>query len=321
MSCYAVGVKIHTEGATTLPAKKMAHLIRELTAPNIELTSNGNEISEIVANTSKFKLHGMSKNEFPALPDVAEATQFKIPQADLRDMFFRTSFAVSKEENRYVLTGICLTVKNGIATFIGTDGKRLSKAHIPINLDPNFSGTYIIPIKAVDEIAKNLLDQGEATVFLMNDKIAVEASNTTIISKLLNGDYPDVNRVIPTNPATILSLHREELMTLLRQISLFTPDANHSVRFTFSEGELKLTANTMEVGEGKVSMPVNYHGEKLEIAFNPNFFLDILRHCKKETVSIGVTDPFNPGIITDQDTLSSNSTPLFVLMPMRLNED
>lgn len=317
--CYGEA-KILEEGGTTLPAKRFAQLIRELTTPNVELSIQ-NEITEISANTSRFKLHGMSKNEYPNLPDVAEAVQFKIEQSVLKDMFYRTSFAVSKEENRYVLTGVCLTVQGGIATFVGTDGKRLAKAHVPIQIDPNFTGTYIIPIKAVEEISKNLLEQGEATIFLMNDKIAVEGSNISIITKLLAGEYPDVNRVIPQNPEILLVLHREELMTLLRQISLFIPDNHHSVRFTFAEGEVRLTANTMEIGEGKVCMPVNYLGPKLEIAFNPSFFLDILRHCKNETVTMGVTDPYNPGILTDNDTLQPDSSPLFVLMPMRLSED
>jgi DNA polymerase III subunit beta len=113
-------------------------------------------------------------------------------------------------------------------------------------------------------------------------------------------------------------------MTLLRQISLFTADTSHSVKFTFSDGELRLTATTMEVGEGKVSMPVNYRGPKLEIAFNPRFFLDVLNHSKKETVAMGVIDAYNPGVITDHETFSevpSASTPLYVLMPMRLSED
>ena len=133
----------------------------------------------------------------------------------------------------------------------------------------------------------------------MNDKIAVEASNVTIITKLLTGDYPDINRIIPENCEAAVAFTK--LMRLLRQLSLFTVDTNHSVKFTFQEGELKLTANTMEIGEGKVSMPANYHGQKLEIAFNPNFFLDILRHSKEEVVTLGVTDAYNPGIITDNE--------------------
>lgn len=318
-------VKILEEGATTLPAKRFAQLIRELTSVNVEISSNDNEVTEIIANTSRFKLNGMNKNEFPALPNITDATHFKIKQSILRDVLYRTAFAVSREDNRYVLTGVCLQITGGTASFIGTDGKRLAKSQTPLNIDKSFQGTYVIPLKAIEEILKNLGEEGEATVFLMNDKIAVEASNTVIITKLLSGEYPDVNRVIPSQSGVTVNLHREELMTLLRQVSLFAAENNHSVRFTFSDGELKLSANTMEIGEGKVSMPVNYKGQKLEIAFNPNFFLDILRHSKHETIEMGITDSYNPGLISDcasaEEEKKEEQNSLFVLMPMRLSED
>lgn len=314
--------KILEEGATTLPAKRLAQLVKELTSVNLEISTNEHEVTEIVADSSRFKLNGMSKNEFPSLPPLEDAVQFVIKQADLKEMLFRTAFAVSREDNRYALTGVNMQIANGAATFMGTDGKRLARANHLISLDPSVSGNYIIPLKTVEEILKNLTEDGDAKVFLMSDKVAIEASQTTIISKLLSGEYPDVDRVIPENNEIIVSLHREELMTLLRQVSLFTADSA-SVRFTFAPGELKLTANSMDVGEGKVSMPVNYQGPKLEIAFNPAYFLDILRHSKGETVSVGVTDAYNPGVITDKDLATAGAekpSPLFVLMPLRLHE-
>jgi DNA polymerase III subunit beta len=317
--------KILEEGSTTLPAKRFAQLMRELTSVNLEISTNANEITEIIANTSRFKLNGMNKNEFPALPNITDATHFKIKQSVLRDVLYRTAFAVSREDNRYVLTGVCLQISGGTASFIGTDGKRLSKSQALLNIDKSFQGTFVIPLKAVEEVLKNLGEEGEATVFLMSDKVAVEASNTIIITKLLSGEYPDVGRVIPNQTGMTVNLHREELMSLLRQISLFAAENNHSVRFTFSDGELKLTANSTDVGEGKVSMPVNYKGQKLEIAFNPNFFLDILRHSKNETISMGITDAYNPGLINDRDDSKTEGeqeqSSLFVLMPMRLSED
>lgn len=317
--------KILEEGATTLPAKRLAQLIRELTVANLEVTTHDNEITEIVAGSSRFKLNGMNKSEFPALPTLAEATQFKILQKELKEILFSTAFAVSREDTRYVLTGVFLHIANREATFVGTDGKRLARAHLGVELDPAFVASYIIPLKAVEEIQKNLSDEGEATVYLMADKIGVEASQALIITKLLSGDYPDVNRVIPEKSEIIVALHREELMTLLRQVSLFAGDTqNHSVRFTFADGELHLSANAMEIGEGRVSMPANYRGPKLEIAFNPHFFLDILRHSKGDTVSVGVTDPYNPGVIIDKEIVSAAvaaASPLFVLMPMRLSDE
>jgi DNA polymerase-3 subunit beta len=315
--------KILEEGSTTVPAKKFAQLIRELTSSNVQVSTNANHVTEVSADSSRFKLNGMDRAEFPSLPDVTGSIHFKISQSQLKDMLYRTAFAVSREDNRYVLTGVYMHFSNSTATFVGTDGKRLAKSHLSVDLDPSFTGNYIIPLKAVEEIVKNLEEEGDATIYLMNDKVAIESTNTMIITKLLSGEYPDYNRVIPQNPETLVALHREELMSLLRQISLFTTSNNDSVRFTFSEGELRLTANTMEIGEGKVSMPVNYQGQMLEIAFNPGFFLDILRHSKNETVTMGVTDSYNPGLITDQESAPNPiaSSPLFVLMPMRLNEE
>jgi DNA polymerase-3 subunit beta len=317
--------KIIEDGATTLPAKRLAQLVRELTSVNLELTTNSNEVTEILADGSRFLLHGMNRAEFPALPELEGALHFSIKQSELKDVLYRTAFAVSREDNRFVLTGVFLSIANGQATFAGTDGKRLARSFLPIALDPSITGNYVVPLKTIEETLKNLSEEdGQAKIYLMEDKIAIETSNVIIISKLLSGDYPDINRVIPSSTEQTVALHREELMTLLRQVSLFTGENNQAARFTFTAGELHLAANSMEVGEGKTSMPANYHGPKLEIAFNPTFFLDILRHSKGETVTLGLSDAYNPGIITDKEMQTfvvAEATPLFVLMPMRLNEE
>lgn len=321
--CCHKEAKILEEGTTTLPARRLVQLIRELPPTlNVEVSSTPNEITTLVAGNSRFKLNGMSKNEFPALPDLSHTHSFQIKQKELKDLLYRTAFTVSREDNRYVLTGVLMHIANGQVTFVGTDGKRLSRAQAAIAIDLSFTSQSIIPLKAVEEILKNLSDEGEAKLSLTADKLSVEVEGTRLLTKLLSGDYPDINRVIPDSCETTICLHREELTTLLRQVSLFT-EQHHSSRFTFSDGELKLSANTKDIGEGHVSMPVNYHGPKLDIAFNPSFFLDILRHCREETVTIGLTDPYNPGVITDREQLSQPHlvSPLFVIMPMRLSED
>ncbi len=306
--------KVKEKGAISLPSRRFFQLLRELTDTNLEVSASPGEMAQIQTGSSSFRLHGMDKSEYPALPDMSQATQFKISGGILKEMLFRTSFAVSKEESRYVLTGVLMRVKEGKAIFVGTDGKRLAKSETQVPLPADFSGDYILPLKAVDELLKSVDDNAEATIYLSEDKVAVESGNGILISKLLSGDYPDFEQVIQTEAEIFVTLHREELITLLRQISLFTSDSSHSVRFTFVPGELILTANSADIGDGKVSMPINYQGEKLEIAFNPHFFLDILRHSKDETVTLRISDPYNPGVITD------SSAGLFVIMPMRLSD-
>jgi DNA polymerase-3 subunit beta len=305
--------QVSEEGAITLPARKFFQLIRELTAPQVEIHCTSPEIAYINAGSSHFKIQGMHKNEFPPLPDLSEGTHFSMPCSQLKEMLTRTAFAAAREDSRQVLNGILLQKTDQLATFIGTDGKRLAKIHTETTFSQLESGSYILPLKAVDEIVK-ILDTDEETckTTLMQDKIALEIGSITLITKLLSGQYPDVSRVIPKRNGIPVSLHREELISLLRQVSLFTTENSSAVRFTFTSGTLHLAAMSGEIGEGSVNMPVNYGGEKLEIAFNPHYFLDILRHSKDETIHFDVTDSYNPGLITD------SSSAQFVIMPMRL---
>lgn len=309
-----IGAKVLEEGAITLPARKFFQLVRELTAPQVEIHSLSPEIATINAGSSHFKVHGMHRNEFPALPDLTEGAQFSISSVLLKELLSRSSFAAARDDSRQVLNGVLLQNTEGMVTFIGTDGKRLAKIHSPVDLPAALQGSHIVPLKTVEEMIR-VLDVKEdeaASITLMSDKIAIQFKSTTLISKLLSGQFPDVARIIPEEKEQAIALHREELMSLLRQVSLFTPDSSSSVRFSFVTGELHLSATAGDIGEGKVNMPVNYAGEKLEIAFNPHFFLDFLRHSKDETVKFNISDSYNPGLITD------SSTAQFVIMPMRL---
>lgn len=314
MRVYAPA-KVLEEGAITLPAKRLFQLIRELTAPLVEIHMISPEIAMINAGTSHFKIQGMHKSEFPALPDLSEAIQFEIPSAEMKELLSRTAFAAARDDSRHVLNALLLHNAMQRATLIGTDGKRLAKIYADVNLPADFQGTSIIPLKAVEEMVRMLDSKEEesAKVIMMADKIALEIKSTTLITKLLSGEFPDVSQVIPEQKNNPICLHREELMSLLRQVALFTSEKNSSVRFSFSDGQLHLSAAAGEIGEGQVNMPVNYAGEKLEIAFNPHYFLDVLRHCKDTAVQFNITDSYNPVLITD------SSTAQFVIMPMRLD--
>lgn len=314
MRCY-MDATVVEEGSISLPAKKLFLLIRELTSPQIKISANTSEIAEITTGTSVFKINGMSKAEFPALPDLTGTPEITIPSNVLKEMFFKTAFSAAREDNRYMLGGVQLTISNQKVSFIGTDGKRLAKVSTACSADASMNGQFVIPLKAVEEILK-ILDDSEnpTTVSISPDKIAIELGSQTLIAKLLSGQFPDVERVIPAKLGHQFSIHRDELMSLLRQVSLFTTESSSSVRFSFETGQLHLSATSSDIGEGRVSMPVDFAGERFEIAFNPYYFLDILRHSKDETVRFGLNDAVSPGLITD------TTSALFVIMPMRLHE-
>lgn len=312
--CFS-DAKVLEEGAIALPARRFLQLIRELTSTQVKISSLSDDVAETAAGTSIFRINGMQKSEFPNLPDLTNAPQISFKSSALKKMLANSCFSTSKDDNRYVLNGVLLRVLDKKATFLATDGKRLSKVSTEVDLDPSFQGSYVIPLKAAEEMIRTLDgDESEAALTLMHDKIALEQGNLTLISKLLSGKYPEVEKVIPENPNHVITLHREELISLLRQVSLFTSDNTNSVRFSFEPGKLRLTAVSSEFGEGDVDMAVDYSGETLQVAFNPYYFQDILRHSTDETIQFGITDPYNPGRITD----STNS--VFVIMPMHLQE-
>ncbi|MDE3055082.1 MAG: DNA polymerase III subunit beta [Verrucomicrobiota bacterium] len=315
MRCF-VDAKVIEEGAIALPARRFFQLIRELTAPQVKIHALTHESAEITTGSSLFKIHGMNREEFPQLPDLAESFEFHLQKKVLKEMLSKTAFAAAKEDNRFALNSLRIYIAEQKVTCVATDGKRLAKIVIPVeHLDPLVRGSYLLPLKAVDEMLKMVDDtENPVTLKFARDKISVEAGTIALISKLLAGQYPDVERVIPRAIARECSVHREEWIALLRQISLFTSETSGSVRCTLETGQLHLTAMSSEIGEGRVSMPVDYAGDKLEIAFNPFLLVDILRHSKDETVRLGLIDSHNPGVITD------SSAALFVLMPMRLTE-
>lgn len=310
---FRIPAKVLEEGGATLPARRFFPLIRELSAASIQISAHG-QLVEITAGSSLFKLHSLRKEDFPALPNLNQALAFKIPQKELRDAFWSTSFAVSREESRYAMMGLFLGIKDRQATVVGTDGKRLAKTVFPPPVPSDFISNLTIPIKAVEEIQRLLDDKEEATLHIMADKVAVETHRFLFVTKLLSSEFPQFDRVIPKNCPIKVNLHREELMALLRQISLFTVD-NQAVRFVLKQGELLLEAASNEIGEGRVAMPADYSGEELQIAFNPAYFIDILRHSHDETVTLELTDSYNPGLVTD------STKALFIIMPMRIQTE
>lgn len=301
-------------GAIALPARKFFQLIRELTSMQVEINAPTADIAHIQAGSSLFRISGIEKSKFPTLPDLSEGVHFSIDNALLKEMLVRSSFAAARDDNRQVLKGVLFQNLNKMATFIGTDGKRLAKLQTVIDSLDSSGGSYILPLKAVEEIIK-LLDKEDERVkmTLMQDKISLELNAVILISKLLFGKYPDIEKVIPAKSPEPIIIHREELLSLLRQVSLFTADSTSAVKFSLSEGELNLSITNGDLGEGKASMIVNYGGPAFNIAFNPFSFIDILRHIKDETFQITLTDSYNPGLITD----STNAQ--FVIMPMRLD--
>lgn len=309
----SIPAQVKEEGSVVLPSKKLFSLLKELTSLEIEISTSSSHTATIHAGTSQFKIHGIDPEGFPEIPNLSEEAKISISAPILKEMLSKTSFAAGKDETRPVFSSVLLQRTGSLTTFTGTNGKKLAKTYTDISLPEDWQGTFILPSKAAEEMI-SLLDTKEEEIVLRfsEDKVSMQIGSTTLTSQLIAGHYPDVSKIIPEKTENPVKLHREELMTLLRQVSLFTTTEHVSIRFTFAPGELVLSIASGETGEGRVSMPINYHGDSIDIGFHPTNLLDILRHSKDETIDLHLKDGYNPGLITD----STNT--IFVIMPMRL---
>ena len=308
----SVEAQIEKEGATTLPAKRLVSIVRELPSSEVEVSVDGKNHAEIKSGPSRFKIIGLGEAEFPPLPDFEGAKTFKIPQKELRDGLKKTSYAISTDETRYVLNGIFASFREGKLTLVATDGRRLAMVDMDLEFPASHETDVIIPTKAVQELQRLLGDEGEVVVKLSDNQISFEVGDNFLASKLIEGNYPNYRQVIPGDSNERVVIAREALLETVRRVSLLSSDKSNSVKLVFNENNIQITANSPDVGEAEESMDVIYQGPKLQIAFNPEFLQAPLRNLDSNDVYLDLIDEMSPGVIRIEGSF------LYVLMPMRV---
>ena len=309
--------KIDQEGVTTLPSKKMFSLIRELVNPDLEIEVEGNHLTSIHSGTSFFKIVGASEADFPKLPSFERKKGFEINQKDLRDLIRKTSYAVSKDETRYVLTGILIQVESGKVSLIATDGRRLAIAQVKGSFGEE-TKEIVLPLKAVSEISKVLGDEGQVELIPFDNQIAFVLKNASasdqcvVISRLLEGNFPNYKQVIPEKVKERVVLDREEFLSAIRRVSVVTSEKSSLIKVIFSKNLLILSAQSTEVGEAKEEIHIAYEGPETPMAFNPNYLSDALRNMDEDEITFEFNDSTSAGVIR------SGTSFLYVVMPMRI---
>ena len=284
----------------------------------IEIETDEKNISSIRSGSSFFKIHGLAAEEFPPLPKFKDDKKVGLQQETVRAMLKKTSFAVSTDESRYVLNGIFVSLKDGKMTLVATDGRRLALVDEEVEISEKSTGEFIVPAKAINELNRLLQDKGEvelkfgenqASFALKDDK----GFSVLLITKLIEGNYPNYRQVIPGEAKERIPINREELLQALRRAEIMTSEKANSVKMTFGKNQLAITANSPEVGEARETLAVNYKGKEMAIAFNPRYLIDPLAALSEDEVFIELIDELSPGV------LKINGPFLYVVMPMRLS--
>jgi DNA polymerase-3 subunit beta len=234
-------------------------------------------------------------------------------QKDLRDGLRKTSYAISTDETRYVLNGVLFSFKENKLTLVATDGRRLAMLDIELEFPRSHETEIIVPTKAVTELQRLLTDDGDVKVSVGSGQIAFDLNGTLLVSKLIEGNYPNYKQVIPSEAKERVTLERETFLNSLRRVSLLASDKSNSIKLSFGKNNIDITANTPEVGEAKESLPVTYKGRDFSIAFNPEFLMAPLRNLTEDEVFLDLIDEMSPGVVKIQTPF------LYVIMPMRIS--
>jgi DNA polymerase III subunit beta len=306
--------QIASAGATTLPARFLFAIVRELVGAEVQVEVDENNVAAIRCGESFFRLLGISKEEFPKVAEFEGDPLFSIPQKNLKEMLRKTSFAVSREDPRHFLTGMYFVIADGQLLLVGTDGRRLSRMTHPVSTKEGYTGNFIVPIKAIEELEKMLTEDGDADVHLSGNQVGFRLGTDLLVSLLIDARFPDYEGVIPKTSAATVVLNREELAATVRQAALVASEQSSSVSLRFKSGELVISARSPEIGEARVAMPAKYAGEELAVGFNPDCLRDVLRFMDEEEITLQVTDSLSPGVITGEGSF------LHLIMPMRLPE-
>jgi len=314
----SVEATVKKAGATTLPVKKVFGIARELGGSEIEMETDDKNVCSVRCGSSFFKVRGLGAEEFPPLSKFKEEKKVTLPQEKLRGMLKKTAFAISNDESRYVLNGIFISLKEHKLTMVATDGRRLALVDEEVDVPANSQGEFIVPAKAVNEVGRLIQEKGEVEIRFTDNQAAFtlkddKGGTILLITKLIEGNYPNYRQVIPSETKERIALPREEFLHALRRAEIMTSEKQNSVKLALTKNNLSITANSPDVGEARETMAVNYKGKDMAIAFNPGYVIEPLTALTTDEVYLELIDELSPGV------LKINGPFLYVVMPMRLS--
>ncbi|MGB9596597.1 MAG: DNA polymerase III subunit beta [Candidatus Poribacteria bacterium] len=321
LKCLING-EIKEPGSITVPAKKISDIVRELPSvtdsnepTKVRISTLSNDRVEIECERAKFRIVGLPDDEFPPLPEIGDDF-LTISSWTLSQMIQKTIFAASTEETRHFLNGIYLHVNGDIMKMVATDGKRLAVARHQLDEPLKQKIGIIIPIKTVNNITRIFTEDEVVKITLLENQVLFSTPNITLISRLIEGEYPDYEAVI--NPVLkndiVLTARTEHLLSVIRRVSLLANPKTPSIRIESSNGELNVSASTPDLGEAQEQMQVKTEGGKIEIAFNAKYVMDVLRNVETEESVLKFRDSLSPVMIAPAES----DDYLCVIMPMRL---
>lgn len=312
-----VAAEVESTGAITIPAKKLSEIARELPPAPVKVAAAGEQRVTLDCGRSHFKILGLPKDEFPSFPTVRFNESWRIRSGDLQKLISHTSFAVSTEESRPILNGVLWELRPDLMRMVATNGHRLAKMEMPIKSSGAPSAELIVPPKALDQIRRLFPEDEELEIARGDNHLGFRSPFTAVYTRLIEGPYPPYDAVIPKDNNRVGIADRAALTAALRRMSIIASDQTHRIRLSFNSAMLKFSVQTPDLGEAQDELAIRYTGDPLDIGFNANYLLEILRFIPTDEVRMTFKAPERAATLEPQGW-SDPATYLCLVMPLRL---
>lgn len=307
-----------SEGSVTLHARKLFDIIRELPDMEIHMVKEDNDWVTLKCGNSKFRLPGLPSADFPALPEYSSESLMEFSCSQLREMIRKTFFAVSPDESRQALNGLLLENENGKVNLVATDGHRLALITRPIlksTLPEDEKSSFLLPKKAISELMKLMEDDDSTFSFsTQGNHLAFMQGTQVIISRKIDGKFPNYRQVIPPDNNLKIKIDRDVLSHALRRVAVLADEKTQMVRFDIQKGNMTLISDNSDFGTAREELPIAYEGEDVSIGLNAKYVLDVLNVTEDQEVILNLKDQNHSCMIT----VENDSDYLGIVMPMRI---
>ena len=312
-----VAADVEQPGALTIPAKKLSEIARELPPAPVRIAAAGEQRVTLDCGKSHFKILGLPKDEFPSFPAVRFNESWRIRSGDLQKLISHTSFAVSTEESRPILNGVLWELRPEMMRMVATNGHRLAKMELPIKSTAAPSSDLIVPPKALEQVRRLFPSDEELEIARGENHLGFRSPFTAVFTRLIEGPYPPYDQVIPKDNNRIAVADKASLVSALKRMSVIASDQTHRIRLSFNAALLRFSVQTPDLGEAQDELPVRFNGDPLDIGFNANYLLEILRYIPTEEVKLTFKAPERAATV-EPEGWSDPATYLCLVMPLRL---
>ncbi|MDF1562511.1 MAG: DNA polymerase III subunit beta [Deltaproteobacteria bacterium] len=308
-------VEVGKPGKITVPARSLLDIVRSLPEKTVTLTRKQNNWVEIVSGRYRSRLVGADPADFPDLPGVEDVSFVNVEAEALSEMIEKTHFAVSTDETRYNLNGVFIEAQGATARMVATDGHRLSMVERELGGKLFLSKGVIIPRKGLSEM-RRLLGEKPGTVSLgfSGSNAVFRSEGLYLVMRLVDGQFPDYQQVIPDSGKHPLTVDREALLSTLKRVSLVSPDRAPSVKLELGKSTLTVISENPDLGEASEALEVGYDGPEVKVGFNAKYLIEVLGVLGSERVILEVADELSPGLVKAEDDPGFTA----VVMPMRI---